>query len=194
MTTEIRNDRIVETLRHRQPDLTVVIENIHDPHNVSAIFRSCDAVGVPEVHLVYTTEKFPKIGKKSSSSANKWVGKRKHNSIDECYAALRSEGFLIYATHLDDSSKSLYELDLTQKVAIVVGNEHRGVSEEASRSADLTFRIPQYGMIRSLNVSVATAVTLFEALRQRIQKNHYAHPKYDSDQLRELMEIWSNDK
>ena len=163
-----RMEKIRQVLGKRQPGLTVVMENIHDPHNVSAVFRTCDAVGVMQVELLYTTEKFPRIGKKSSSSANKWLERRHHQSVDECYRTLRNEGFHIYATHLGSDTVSLYDLDLTQKVALVFGNEHRGVSEEAAAKADGNFLIPMLGMIQSLNVSVAAAVSLYEALRQRL--------------------------
>src|SRR5512137_1466695 len=131
-----RMEKIRQVLEKRQPGLTVVMENIHDPHNVSAVFRTCVAVGVMQVELLYTLEKFPRIGKKSSSSANKWLERRKHKSVDECYAVLRNEGFSIYATHLGETSVSLYDLDLTTKVALVFGNEHRGVSDEAAAKAD----------------------------------------------------------
>ncbi len=163
-----RMEKIRQVLEKRQPGLTVVMENIHDPHNVSAVFRTCDAVGVMQVELLYTAEKFPRIGKKSSSSANKWLERRHHHSVDECYRTLRNEGFRIYATHLGSDTVSLYDLDLTQKVALVFGNEHRGVSEEAAAKADGNFLIPMLGMIQSLNVSVAAAVSLYEALRQRL--------------------------
>ncbi len=190
MLSERRQARIERTLRYRQRDLTVVIENVHDPHNVSAILRSCDAVGIAEVQLVYTTEQVPKIGKKSSASAGKWVERRKFSSIDDCFKTLRKEGFAIYATHLGESSSSLYDLDLTRKVAIVVGNEHRGVSEEAAGSADVNFQIPMFGMIQSLNVSVASAVTLFEALRQRIASGRHDVPTYTQSELAQLFEEW----
>jgi tRNA (guanosine-2'-O-)-methyltransferase len=160
-------EKIRGVLARRQPDLTVVMENIHDPHNVSAIFRTCDAVGVMQVELLYTQEKFPRIGKKSSSSASKWLDRRRHTSVDECYRVLREEGFRIYATHLGPGSVSIYDLDLTHKVALVFGNEHRGVSDEAAARADGNFQIPMIGMIQSLNVSVAAAVSLYEAFRQR---------------------------
>lgn len=174
----------------RQPDLTLVIENIHDPHNVSAMLRSADAVGVKEVQLVYTVEKFPKLGKKSSASATKWVERKKYSSVKECYDKLHSEGFKIYATHLGKDSKSLYELDLNKKVVLVFGNEHHGVSKEAADLADGNFQIPMVGMIQSLNVSVACAVTLYEAMRQRLEKGGYGKIKFNAQQFKKLFEDW----
>jgi tRNA (guanosine-2'-O-)-methyltransferase len=190
MPGERRTARLEAVLRHRQPDLTVVMENIHDPHNVSAMFRSCDAAGVWEAQLLYTMEDFPKIGKKSSASAGKWIERRKFRTVADCYAQLRSEGFLIYATRLDDTSQSLYDLDLTKKVAFVFGNEHRGVSDEASAGADASIRIPQFGMIQSLNVSVACAVVLFEALRQRLEHGKYDSSRFPPSRFAELLEAW----
>jgi tRNA (guanosine-2'-O-)-methyltransferase len=166
------------------------MENIHDPHNVSAVLRSCDAVGILRVELLYTMEKFPRVGKKSSSSANKWLTRRKHTSVDDCYATLRAEGFRIFATHLDRGACSLYDLDLTGKVALVFGNEHRGVSDHAAGMADINFQIPMVGMIRSLNVSVACAVSLYEAMRQRIRAGHYELPKLDPPALDSLLNSW----
>jgi len=185
-----RTEKIKAVLAHRQPDLTVVMENIHDPHNVSAVLRSCDAVGVMRVELLYTVEKFPRIGKKSSSSANKWLEWRKHTSVDECYATLRQEGFTIVATHLGTAAVSLYSLDLTRKVALVFGNEHRGVSEEAAVKADANFQIPMVGMIQSLNVSVACAVGLYEVLRQRLAAGHFERAKLTDAELQTLYDDW----
>lgn len=191
IVSERRANKIKSVLSHRQPDLTVVLENIHDPHNVSAIFRSADSVGVAEVQLVYTTEKFPKLGKKSSASAIKWVEKRQFKSISECYETLHKEGFKIYATHLGRESVSLYELNLNEKIALVFGNEHKGVSDEAAKLADANFKIPMVGMIQSLNVSVACAVSLFEALRQREINGSYNKPKFKKRELNLLYEKWA---
>lgn len=188
--TEKRLEKISRVVKSRQHSLTVVMENIHDPHNVSAIFRTCDAVGISKVSLVYTIESFPRIGKKSSASAFKWVDKEKYKSIEDCYAELRNNGYKIFASSLTEKSKNLYELDLTQKTAIVVGNEHRGVSETAAKLADEVFLIPQFGMVQSLNVSVATAVILYEALRQRLQKGMYDKSELDDNTLENLIDEW----
>jgi tRNA (guanosine-2'-O-)-methyltransferase len=191
MRTERRLNRLMQVLRHRQPDMTVVMENIHDPHNVSAVLRSCDAAGVMELQLIYTDTDFPDIGKKSSASAKKWVELRRFKNVKDCYKKLHEEGFTIYATHLEEKAKSLFEIDLTKKVAIVVGNEHKGVSPEAARSADGILQIPMFGMIQSLNVSVATAVILFEAVRQRIALGQYDDSKYSITELADLLKIWA---
>ena len=164
---------------------------MHDPHNVSAIFRTCDAVGIPKVSLVYNIEKFPKIGKKSSASAFKWVEREKHNSIKECYESLRLQGFKIFASQISDDAVDLYELDLTGKTAIVIGNEHRGISEEAGESADLRFKIPMYGMVQSLNASVSAAVVIYEALRQRRTQGKYEQTEISEDELNSLIKKWS---
>ena len=190
MKSEARKNKISTVLSYRQPDMTIVMENIHDSHNVSAMLRSADAVGIYQVQLMYTTTTFPKIGKKSSSSANKWVERRRFASVAECYDQLRSEGFTIYATRLDANAKTLYEYDFTKKTAFVFGNEHAGVSDEAAELADATLMIPMMGMIQSLNVSVACAVTLYEALRQRTLAGNYATPKFSKQELLKLNTEW----
>ncbi len=189
--TEDRTEKIRRVLRRRQPDFTVVMENIHDPHNVSAMLRSADAVGLAEVQLVYTSEEFPVLGKKSSASALKWIGRKKFHSVRECYNDLHTRGFTVYATHLGRKSVSLYDLDLTKKIAFVFGNEHDGVSEEAALYADANFQIPMMGMIPSLNVSVACAVTLFEALRQRSEKGFYRRRRLPKAEYDAMLKLWT---
>ncbi len=189
--TEKRKNKITSVVKARQNSLSIVLENIHDPHNVSAIFRTCDAVGVPKVELVYNIDKFPRIGKKSSASAFKWVEKEKHKSIRECYNDLHKKGFKVFASALTENAKNLYELDLTKKIAIVLGNEHRGVSDEAAELADEKFLIPMHGMVQSLNVSVAAAVILYEAMRQRREKGMYKKSQLSEEELEEIIEKWS---
>lgn len=188
--TQRRMEKFRRVLALRQPDLTVVMENIHDPHNVSAVLRSCDAVGVLGVNLLYTVESFPRIGRKSSSSASKWIERRKFMSVDECYGTLRAEGYRIHATRLTNHASSLYDLDLTRPVALVFGNEHRGVSEEAGEKADGNFHVPMMGMIQSLNVSVAAAVSLYEALRQRVGLGRYGTASLSAEVLERTFDEW----
>jgi tRNA (guanosine-2'-O-)-methyltransferase len=189
--TERRKSKIVTVINFRQPSLKIVLENIHDPHNVSAIFRTCDAAGIPKVSLVYYQETFPKIGKKSSASAFKWVDREKFKSIEDCYRNLKDESFEIYASSISDGAVSLYELDLTKKSAIILGNEHRGVSDSAANLADKKFLIPMFGMVQSLNVSVAAAIILYEALRQRLKAGMYDKPGYSEDDLKEKINQWT---
>jgi tRNA (guanosine-2'-O-)-methyltransferase len=190
--TEKRIEKIKWVVSKRQSSLHVVFENIHDPHNVSAIFRTCDAAGVPKVSLVYNVEKFPKIGKKSSASAYKWVEREKYKSVDECYSKLREEKFIIYASSLNSDAKSLYELDFTKKTTIVFGNEHRGLTKEAEEMADERFYIPMFGMVQSLNVSVSAAITIYEALRQRSLIGLYEKSELMPKELKKLIDEWAN--
>ncbi len=188
--TEERVAKIERTVRSRQHGLKVVMENIHDPHNVSAIFRTCDAAGVPRVSLLYNNEEFPKISKVSSSSAKKWVEKEKFVSTEECYTTLRQQGFKIYASLLRPDAVDLYKIDMTQKVAFVLGNEHRGVSNEAADLADEIFYIPMFGLIQSLNVSVANAVILYEAMRQRREAGMYDKSELPDEELERIINEW----
>jgi tRNA (guanosine-2'-O-)-methyltransferase len=188
--TDKRLEKISAAAIARQFSLSVVLENIHDEHNVSAIIRTCEAVGIPKVNLLYTIEKFPKLSRISSASASKWVDTEKFSSVQECFGALRKDGFKIFSSYLDPSAKSLYQLDLTKKVAIVFGNEHRGISKEITDNSDEVFYIPMKGMIQSLNVSVAIAVSLFEALRQREKKGMYQKSELAQKELDELIDKW----
>jgi tRNA (guanosine-2'-O-)-methyltransferase len=189
-TTPERLEKVDRAVGMRQPTLAVVIENIHDPHNFNAILRSCDAVGTSHVNLVYTVERPPKLAHTSSSGAYKWMDFQRFDSITACYASLRSEGFRILATKLEPKARSLYANDLTSPTAFVLGNEHRGISEAAATGADDLLFIPMMGMSESVNVSVAAAVCLFEAMRQRLEKGMYEHPQLSPVGLRSLKADW----
>jgi tRNA (guanosine-2'-O-)-methyltransferase len=178
------------TLARRQPDLAVVMENIHDSHNVSAMLRSCDAVGAATAHLVYDIEEVPEIAGGISVSAHRWLDLRRHASIADCYGELRAGGLAIYATTLGEFSHDLYNLDLTQPTAFVFGNEVRGVSDEAARLADGTVFIPMMGMVESLNVSVACAVSLYEALRQRRLAGRYEAASWPAEEIDGRLRGW----
>jgi tRNA (guanosine-2'-O-)-methyltransferase len=191
MTPE-RHDKLTQVLSRRQPDITVVLENVFDPHNISAVMRTCDAVGVQEIYILNT--KIPphkKWGDKSSSSAAKWLTIHQFENAGECFAALRKRYSTILTTHLSEDALSLYALDMTQPLALVFGNEHSGVSEEIRPFADGNFIIPQVGIIRSLNISVACAVTLYEAYRQKDKAGHYNRQDMDHVMKKDLLKEWS---
>jgi tRNA (guanosine-2'-O-)-methyltransferase len=190
--TSRRAERIRYVLERRQPDLTVVLENVHDPHNIGAVLRSCDAVGVLSIHTIYTIEDRPdrSYSRSSSGSASKWIEVNHHDSVDACFGMLRAQGLVIGAAALTDDSIDLFETDLAKPVALVFGNEKRGVSDEAIAAADFSIQIPMMGMVESLNISVACAVTLFEALRQRLAMGLFERPRLEPRRLAALHEEW----
>lgn len=192
--TEARYNKFKKVVHQRQKYLTVVLENIHDPHNVSAVLRTCDCAGIDKVYLIYNTNKFPKIGRVSSASAKKWVELVRFNNVDECFATLKKDKYKIYATHISENkkNKSLYELDLTKRVAIVFGNEHAGVTDDVINKADGNLVIPMYGLIQSLNISVSAAVCIYEALRQREAKGMYKKSAYTKKELDKKLEYYLN--
>lgn len=188
--TDERVERIERVLAKRQKDLTLVLANIHDPHNVSAILRSCDAFGVFGVHLYYTTETYPALGKKSSASARKWVETRRHADADALFAGLRAEGMQILGTGFDEHARPLHKVDFTKPTAVILGNEHRGMDPELASRVDGLVYIPMHGMVQSFNVSVAAAVILYEALRQRREKGMLDQPGIDPEEFDDLVHEW----
>ncbi|RYY88516.1 MAG: RNA methyltransferase [Chitinophagaceae bacterium] len=190
MTNE-RRARIEAVLTKRQSNLTVVLENVFDPHNISAVMRSCDAVGVQEIYVLNTKiPRHKKWGDRSSSSANKWLTVHQFADADECFAQLRGRYQRILTTHLSSDAVSLYDTDLTVPTALVFGNEHGGVSDEFRALSDGNFIIPQVGMIQSLNISVACAVTLYEAFRQKTAAGHYDQSALHSEMHTQLAQQW----
>jgi tRNA (guanosine-2'-O-)-methyltransferase len=172
--------------------LVVVLENVFDPHNISAVMRTCDAVGVQDVYVLNT--RIPphrKWGAKSSSSAANWLTVRQYEDAEECLGAVRKQVDCVFATHLSSGAISLYEMKLTGRIALVFGNEHSGVSEEIRALSDGNFVIPQVGIIRSLNISVACAVTLYEAFRQKNGAGQYDLQGLSSDRYEQLLSAWS---
>jgi len=190
MTPE-RTDRLESVLSKRQPGLTVVLENVFDPHNVSAVMRTCDAVGIQDVYILnHKIAPHRKYGARSSSSAAKWLSIHEFTDANACFTELRKHFKKIYTTHLSTDAVSLHQLDLTEPVALVFGNEKFGVSEEIIAMADGNFIIPQVGIIRSLNISVACAVSLYEAFRQKNNAGHYNEPQLKGAPLELLRASW----
>lgn len=179
MTPE-RRDRLDSVLNRRQPDLTVLAENLYKPRNLSAVVRTCDSVGVPEIHVVPGKENVRKHWH-TSQGAEKWVELKVHESIRVACEVLRDQGFRILAAHLSDEAVDYRAVDYTQPTALMIGTEAFGVSDEGLRWVDEEIIIPMLGMSQSLNVSVATAVVLFEAVAQRQAAGLYTHSRMDRD-------------
>ncbi len=178
--TEERETKLKSVITKRQQNLAIVLENVFDPHNISAVMRTCDAVGVQDVYILNTKiPRHKKWGARSSSSAAKWLSIHQFDNTKECFKVLRERYQKVFSTHLSSEAVDLYNMDLTQSVVLVFGNEHSGVSDEIKDLADGNFVIPQVGIIRSLNISVACAVTLYEAFRQKNLAGHYNKTQID---------------
>ena len=190
MTPE-RHKRLTNVLNKRQPDITVVLENVFDPHNVSAVMRTCDAVGIQDIYIL--NNRIPphkKWGYKSSSTAAEWLTIHQYHDLKECFEVIRKKYNKIYVAHLSDNASELHKMDFTESVALVFGNERFGVSEEVRLLANGEFIIPQVGIIKSLNISVACAVTLYEAFRQKNIAGHYDRSRLDNITMEQLKTKW----
>jgi tRNA (guanosine-2'-O-)-methyltransferase len=182
-----RKARIDAVVAARTRTLTVVMEAFCDPQNVNAVLRTCDAFGVQEIHVVEGPMKPWDRNKKISQNADKWLDVVRWTSTAECLGALRQRGYAVYATHLGEGSVGLGELSFAPQVALVFGNESRGVSDEALALADARYAIPMRGFSQSLNVSVAAAVSLARAVERREEQRgrHGDLPEDEAGALRE---------
>lgn len=159
-------------LARRQPDLTVCMEQVHKPHNVSAIIRTADAVGVHEVHAVWPGNRMRTMAS-SAAGSNSWVEVKTHRTIAETVTHLKARGMQVLATHLSDRAVDFRDIDYTRPTCILLGQEKTGITREALDLADRDIIIPMTGMVQSLNVSVASALILYEAQRQRQNAGMY---------------------
>ncbi|AGB84695.1 rRNA methylase [Serratia sp. FGI94] len=177
-------------LATRQPDLTVCLEQVHKPHNVSAIIRTADAVGVHQVHAVWPTARMRTLVS-SAAGSNSWVNVKTHPTIGDAVQHMKGQGMQILATHLSDRAVDFRDIDYTRPTCILLGQEKTGITEEALQLADQDIIIPMIGMVQSLNVSVASALILYEAQRQRQNAGMYRRDRSmldDEEQQRLLFE------
>ncbi|WP_346826579.1 tRNA (guanosine(18)-2'-O)-methyltransferase TrmH [Serratia inhibens] len=183
-----RYARICEMLATRQPDLTVCLEQVHKPHNVSAIIRTADAVGVHQVHAVWPTSRMRTLVS-SAAGSNSWVNVKTHRTISDAVTHLKDQGMQILATHLSARAVDFREVDYTRPTCVLLGQEKTGITEEALALADQDIVIPMIGMVQSLNVSVASALILYEAQRQRHNAGMYlrTHSALDEEEQQRLM-------
>ena len=189
--TEERKHKVETVLNNRQRNLTIVLEDVQDPRNVTAVMRSADAVGIQDIYVINTGKpNLKKFGYKSGSSASKWVTLHQFTSVEACFEVLRKRFDTILTTHLSSDAIGLYSIDFTQSVALVFGNEQEGVSEKARALTDGNFIIPQVGMVQSLNISVACAVSIYEAYRQKKLAGHYEQSSMPAEQMKALSNEW----
>ncbi len=196
MTPE-RLKKITAVLAKRQPTLHVVLENVDDPHNIGAVVRSCDAFGVVDIHLLYPKGRMPRMGEirsRSAASAAKWLRFTKWDSPKKLIAFFKKNKIAIVATHMSAKAKDPAKVDLTRPVALVLGNEKEGVSEELLKAADANAVLPMVGFIQSFNVSVAGALLMYEAYRQREKKGMYGEMQMKQGEMKKMMKEWSGDK
>lgn len=188
MTPE-RHALVCETLARRQPDLTVMMECVHKPHNFSAVIRTCDAVGVYEAHAVAGSDGIPLISH-TAQGAHKWVEVQNHADLSTGVQHLRQSGMQILAADVGEGCIDFRQADYCKPTALVLGNERDGLSLAARAEADQRITIPMQGMVESLNVSVACALILFEAQRQRLAAGLYEHSRLDADRYRSTLFEW----
>ncbi len=189
MTPE-RFARLRRALLRRQPDLTVLMDGVHKSHNFSAILRNCDAAGVLEAHVV-TPDDGLDLHHGTSAGTKKWVRIRHHDSIGAAVRGLKEDGFAVVAAHPSDDSVDFRDVDFTGPTAVMMGAELHGVSDEGLRLADRHVVIPMMGMVHSLNVSVATALILFEAMRQRESAGLYDESRISPDDFERTLFEWA---
>lgn len=180
MLTEERIEKLLRTVSKRQFDMTVVLENVFDPHNIGAVMRSCEAVGISEIYIIQTIphettdlSKEISVGKHASSGVKKWVAVHFYDNLDRCISDVKAKYKRMLTTAIHVDSVSLYDLDLVESFALVFGNEGDGISAEMRSKCDGNFVIPMFGLVESLNISVACSVSIFEAMRQRIVAGKY---------------------
>jgi len=185
----LRNKKIIELLDRRQKDLTVFMDEVHKPHNLAAIVRTCDAVGIGDVHAVYP-ENFIRECHGTAMGSNRWVTTHTHPGLSSGLAQMKKENKQVLAAHFSDRAVDFRSIDYTKPTVILVGSEKFGVSEQAAEVADEHILIPMLGMVQSLNVSVATAIILYEAQRQREIAGFYQQRQLDDIICEKLRFEW----
>lgn len=194
MPTKERIEKVKRVLSLRQPDLRVVLEEVKNTHNASAVVRSCDAAGILYVDIISADEEPFPVNEAISTRAEKWIQFQYYTSASDCLNSLKKEGIKIAATHISEDSLPYTDLDYTQPMAIVFGNEAEGLSEEALALADYKIKIPMIGMTQSLNLSVSVGIILYEAMKQRREKGLYNEKRLSPDEFNACMKKWLNKK
>ena len=192
MPTSKRIERVEQVLSQRHPDLRVDLEEDSNTHNASAVARTCDAVGILHVDIIYAEPEIFPVNEAISTRAEKWLNLTHHTSTSQCLEQLKDAGHKIAATHLSEKAVEYTEVDYAQPMAIVFGNESDGISPEALALADYVIKIPMFGMAQSLNLSVSVGIILYEALKQRATNPKYTKPHLSQDDYELFRKKWLN--
>jgi len=185
-----RFQKLKKALAARQTDLTVLMDNVQKPHNMAAILRSCEAIGIHHAHIV-TPERLRFHKPKAAAGVLRWIELEKHKHQKSAYNKLKQQGMKIIAAHPCQSAIHFREYDYTQPTAIVMGTERTGLTENAIEEADELITIPMQGLVQSLNVSVSAALILYEAQRQREQKGLYSINNLDPEIYMNTLFEWA---
>lgn len=187
MPTKQRIEKVEKLLSQRQPDLKVVLEEVQNAHNASAVVRTSDAAGILYVEIISSTQTPFPVNDSISTGAEKWIKFNHHTSTSQCLAQLKREGFTIVSTYLGSRSLPYTKVDYTRPTALVFGNEMEGISKEALKYSDYLIKIPMKGMVHSLNLSVSAGIILYEALRQREKTGAFRRKKLPKDKFESLI-------
>jgi tRNA (guanosine-2'-O-)-methyltransferase len=190
MPTPERTEKVKRLLSLRQPDLRVVLEGVAIAHNASAVIRTCDASGILYVDVISPGPDILAINKAISTRAEKWVETRLHSSLSDCLAPLRKAGFKVAVTHLGENALPYSDIDYTQPLVCVFGSEAEGVSAEALALADYEIKIPMFGMVQSLNLSVSVGIILYEAVRQRQAAGFFRERRLSDEEFERRLRGW----
>lgn len=190
MATDARIAKVKKVLAGRYADLRVVMEDIKNTHNASAVVRTCDAAGILFMDIISPDDQPFPINEAISTRAEKWLLMTKYKSTRTCLSELKKNGFSIAATYLGDDTIPYTDVDFTKPTAVVFGNEAEGISAVAREMSDYFIKIPMSGMVRSLNLSVSTGIILYEAIRQRLVSRSYKHQGLSSQELDTLARQW----
>ncbi|WP_163835344.1 tRNA (guanosine(18)-2'-O)-methyltransferase TrmH [Spartinivicinus ruber] len=188
--TPDRYQKYQQTLNLRQPDLTVLTDQVHKSHNLSAIVRTCDAVGVHEMHVTQPKEGYKDFRGRACGS-QRWVQVNLYEAVESAITQLQQQGYAIYAAHFSEKAVNFRDVDYCKPCAVLLGAEKKGVSPTAAELADQHIIIPMQGMVGSFNVSVAAAVILTEAQRQREQAGMYRNIRLDQDIYQQTLFKWA---
>ena len=189
LVSDERLEKMKKILQTRQNTLRVFMDYVYSPHNLSAIVRTCDAVNIGK--LYYRHQKQVKLNNEITMGAHKWIFHEYVEDIEKFYKDIKSQGYQVVVTLLDEDTVDFREVDYTKPTLIVLGNEVDGASETSIKYADKKVIIPMYGMSQSLNVSVANAVILYEAQHQRVLKGMYDKPQLSSEIIEQALKKWA---